>query len=77
MDRPRIWSSRSLNVIRGVPSARLLLCAVLSSLASKGAGQYEIGAVLGITDPGTIAVYTRGRDVDELAERGFARLNAR
>jgi integrase len=47
-----------------------------SLLASKGAREYHVGAVLGITDPGTIAVYTRGREVDELAEAAFAHLNA-
>lgn len=45
-----------------------------STLASRGAGPYEVGAVLAISDPKTIAVYTRGRDADALAERAFARL---
>lgn len=45
-----------------------------SSLASHGAGPYEVGSVLAISDPKTIATYTRGRDADVLAERAFARL---
>jgi hypothetical protein len=45
-----------------------------SKLASTGSDQYGVGAVLGISDPKTIAVYTRGRDIDVLDERAFARL---
>ena len=46
-----------------------------SRLATAGAELWEIGAVLGDSDPKSIQVYTAGRDIDALAKRAFTKLN--